>query len=229
MNVFNLHRWDVSYQDALSLQRNLKSNLIIDDQVAPSIMKTIAGSDVSYSKHSNLVFASVVVLDFTTMEVLEEISVVSHVSFPYIPGLLSFREGPALVQAFEKLHTIPDVVMIDGHGISHPRGIGIASHLGLWIDLPSIGCAKKKLVGTYGTLGHEKGSVTDLLFDGSLVGSVVRTKNNVKPVFVSPGHKIGVKTAVHVVLSCSRGYRIPEPVRKAHLAVNRFRSTFTGH
>ena len=157
------------------------------------------------------------------MEIVERTSYSQRVSFPYIPGLLTFREGPALLKAFEELNHRPDVVIFDGHGIAHPRGIGLASHMGLFLDVPTVGCAKKRLVGIHDKPGDKPGNYSLLMLDGKNIGAVVRTKKKVKPVFVSQGHKIGLPTAVDVVLSMCAGYRLAEPVRKAHLEVNRIR------
>jgi len=223
MKIQQLHRWDVTYKEAVSIQQKLKGKLILHDRDFPARIHTIAGADISYSKRSDLFFAAVVVLTYPAMEIIEETCITERAPFPYIPGLLSFREGPAVLKAFEKLRIVPDIVIFDGQGIAHPRGIGLASHMGLCLDVPAIGCAKKKLVGVYGEVGHEVGNYADLLLGDHVVGAAVRTKKKVKPVFISPGHKIGMRRALEVVLSCCQGYRLPEPVRKAHLAVNRMR------
>jgi deoxyribonuclease V len=157
------------------------------------------------------------------MEVIEERTVVERASFPYIPGLLSFREGPALLKIFESIQHIPDVVIFDGQGIAHPRGVGMASHMGLFLDMPTIGCAKTRLAGRYGEVGKEVGDYTDLVLDDRIVGSVLRTKKKVKPIFISPGHKIGIRKSADIVLRCCRGYKLPEPIRRAHLVVNEIR------
>lgn len=223
MKVQQLHRWDVTYKEAVNIQQNLKGKLVLHDESFPAHIAHIAGADISYSKRSDLFFAAVVLLAYPSMESIEEVCVTERAPFPYIPGLLSFREGPAILKAFAGLRIVPDVVIFDGQGIAHPRGVGIASHMGLLLDVPSIGCAKKRLVGIYGNVGDELGDYADLVLDEQVVGAVVRTKKKVKPVFISPGHKIGTRKACDVVLSCCRGYRLPEPVRKAHLAVNRKR------
>jgi len=165
----------------------------------------------------------VVVLSYPSLEILEIASTVDRVSFPYVPGLLSFREGPVLLKAFENLQQRPDIVLFDGQGIAHPRGIGLACHMGLFLDLPTIGCAKTKLIGTFAEVGQERGNFTDLFHKDAVIGAVVRTRNRVRPVFVSPGHRISLQRAIRIVLECCRGYRLPEPVRQAHLAVNRLR------
>jgi deoxyribonuclease V len=163
------------------------------------------------------------VLAYPSLEVIEKIFAAERSSFPYIPGLLSFREGPPLLKAFARLRRAPDLVIFDGQGIAHPRGVGLASHMGLFLDIPTIGCAKTRLCGTYDAVGEAVGTHAALRHDGRVIGAVLRTKERVKPVFVSPGHKIGLARAMEIVLSCGAGYKLPEPVRLAHLAVNRFR------
>jgi deoxyribonuclease V len=227
MKIKYLHHWDITYKEAVKIQQELKGKLILHDKESPGEIITIAGADISYSKQNDMFFAAVVLLAYPTMDVIEEASFAERAPFPYIPGLLSFREGPALLKAFEKLKSVPDCVIFDGQGIAHPRGIGLASHMGLFLDIPTIGCAKKRLVGVHDEVGAEVGDYADLTLDGRIVGAVVRTKKKVKPLFISPGHKIGLRRAVEVVLSCCRGYRLTEPVRRAHLAVNRIRSKIT--
>lgn len=217
-----LHSWDVTCQEAVAIQKTLREKLILcAEQVTP--LHWIAGADISYSRDDDRFFGVVVLMSFPSLEVVEIESFFDHVSFPYVPGLLSFREGPILLKAFEKLKQHPDIVLFDGQGIAHPRGIGLASHLGLFLDLPTIGCAKTKLVGTHEEVGLVRGSFADLHYKDSIIGAVVRTKNRVKPVFVSQGHRVNLQQAIEVVLACCKGYRLPEPVRQAHLAVNRLR------
>ena len=225
MQINHLHNWDTTYKQAVSIQEDLKEKLVLDDRAFPGKIRTVAGADISYSKHDDLFFSAVVVLSYPALEIIEEVSFAKRSPFPYIPGLLSFREGPALLKAFEKLRSVPDCVIFDGQGIAHPRGIGLASHMGLFLDIPTIGCAKKKLIGLHDEVGPEVGDFADIILDGRVVGAALRTKKKVKPVFVSPGHKISLRKAVEVALSCSRGYRLTEPVRRAHLAVNRIRLT----
>ncbi len=223
MKVKRLHGWNVGYNGARELQNKLRTDLILHNENLPDTIRTIAGADISYSKNSSVLFAAVVILDFSTMEIIEQVSSIGIGEFPYIPGLLTFREGPVLLEAFRKLRNIPDVIIFDGHGISHPRGIGLASHMGLFLDIPSIGCAKTILVGSYNETGNKPGDYSPLMHNDEIKGSVLRTKKNVKPVFVSQGHKIGLERAVYITLSSCRGYRLPEPTRKAHLAVNEIR------
>ncbi len=224
MLIKYLHPWDITYNKAVNIQTELKRKLILHDKYFPREIRTVAGADISYSKKDDMFFSAVILLAYPSMEIIEEVSFTERAPFPYIPGLLSFREGPALLKAFRKLRGVPDCVIFDGQGTAHPRGMGLASHMGLFLDIPTIGCAKKRLIGVHGEVGPEAGNFEDLKLDGRTIGAVVRTKKKVKPLFVSPGHKIGLRRAVQVALSCCRGYRLTEPVRMAHLAVNRIRS-----
>jgi deoxyribonuclease V len=181
----------------------------------------IAGADVSYIKGSEIFYASVVVFNLQTMERVEEVTASGKVDFPYIPGLLSFRESPILLKAFAKIKSEPDVIILDAQGIAHPRGIGLASHIGLLLDKSSIGCAKTRLIGEYNEVGREAGCHSQLTVKDKIVGAVLRTRKNIKPVFVSPGHKIDLKTSIALVLKSCRGYRLPEPIRQAHNLVKR--------
>jgi deoxyribonuclease V len=223
MKINKLHDWDVTCGEAVVIQERFKDQLILADEPGLPTPETVAGADISYSRHSDLFFAAVLLFSYPALEVLEEAFWMERVSFPYVPGLLSFREAPPLIRAFEKLSRAPDLAIFDGQGIAHPRGIGLASHLGLFLDVPTIGCAKNRLVGDYEPVGPEKGETSDLLYQGEPVGKVLRSKRNVKPLFVSPGHRIGQDRAAEIVLSCCRGYRFPEPIRRAHLRVNEFR------
>jgi len=228
MKVQDLHGWNISHDRAREIQNELRARLILHNEDIPPTIQTIAGADISYSRNSNTFFAAVVILDFPTMETIEQASSSGIVDFPYIPGLLTFREGPVLLEAFRKVRLSPDVIVFDGQGIAHPRGIGLASHMGLFLGLPSIGCAKTRLVGSHDEAGNEPGDYVPLVHNGETMGAVLRTKKDVKPVFVSPGHKIGLERAIDIILSSCRGYRLPEPTRKAHLAVNEIRLKHTG-
>jgi len=235
----HLHDWNLSPREAIELQKQLVDSII--PRGSPDV-RLVAGVDCSFEKAQQsriaraetgstaftetdrgTMFAALVVWDRLTGELVEEAFSVMPAAFPYVPGLLTFREGPAVLDAWSRLRTKPDAVIFDGHGIAHPRGIGIASHLGLWLDLPSIGCAKSRLCGTADDPAPEAGSVSELHLDERLIGNLVRTRSNVKPVYVSIGHKIDLAAAVQLVLSCCRGYRLPEPTRLAHLAGNQVR------
>lgn len=224
MNPNAIHRWDVTCREAVAIQEELRERLILADAGVPEPIRTIAGADISYDRGSDLFFAAVVLMNYPDLSPLEEASFAARVSFPYVPGLLSFREGPPLLEAFGRLERTPDVVLFDGQGIAHPRGIGLASHLGLLLDLPAIGCAKSLLVGEHGRVGERRGDWAELVYRERGVGAALRTREKVKPVFVSQGHRIGLPRAVELVLSCCRGCRLPEPIRRAHLAVNRLRA-----
>ncbi len=205
--------WDASVEQAIALQRELALQVEARDGFEPEKLTTIAGVDASYRDVSRAV---VVVLSFPDLRVIEEAAATRETTFPYIPGLLSFREIPALLDALAKLRTRPELLLVDGHGIAHPRRIGIASHLGVVTGIPSIGCAKSRLTGTYVEPGPIAGDCSPL-FDrhGETIGRVVRTKARTRPLFISSGHKVGLETAVDIVMRCLRGYRLPEPARLA--------------
>jgi len=222
MRIRRLHPWDISYQKAIVLQRQLAEQ--IREIPISKPVRTIAGADVSYSRKDSKVYAAVLVFTFPDIVLTDNALASDTVQFPYIPGLLSFREAPVLEKAFRKIRKKPDVIIFDGQGIAHPRGLGLASHMGLILDSPSIGCAKTRLVGIHARLPQDRGSTVPLTDQGRVVGGVVRTRQAVNPVFVSPGHATTVEEAIDLVLSCCKGYRLPEPTRQAHLAVNRLRS-----
>ena len=178
----------------------------------------IAGLDISVSKAQGTATGAVVVLNYPELRLVETKIARGKLDFPYVPGLLSFREAPLTLDACEKLSITPDLILVDGQGIAHPRRLGLASHLGLFLDTPTIGCAKSLLCGEYGELGENPGSHTEIVHMGETVGVALRTKLGVKPVYVSTGHKIDLQTAIYWVLECCRGYRLPEPARLAHLA-----------
>ena len=221
MAITSPHRWDVSPEEAVAIQNRLRSQL--DLQSEPREIRTVAGIDVSYDKGSDVLFAAIVVLQLPHLQELDTVGTSAVVPFPYVPGLLSFRECPAVLRAWEKLRVIPDCIMCDGQGIAHPRRFGIASHLGVWLDIPAIGCAKSLLVGTYEEPGVKRGSFLPLVHRKEQVGVILRTKDNTGPVFVSQGNKISLRQAIEIVLACGTKYRIPEPTRQAHLVVNALR------
>jgi deoxyribonuclease V len=215
------HSWEVTPREAVEIQKNLRPRLILDSN--PRSIKTVAGIDVSYEAASDRLIAGVVVFRMSDLSPIESATAIQPVSFPYIPGLLSFRETPAVLLAWKKLKRRPDCLICDGQGIAHPRRLGLASHLGLWLDIPSIGCAKSILVGTYREPGERRGSRVSLIDKGEKVGVILRTREEVKPVYVSPGHRIRLDRAVEVVLACVPRYRLPEPIRQAHHLVNTLR------
>jgi deoxyribonuclease V len=209
-----LHSWDVSVDEAIQIQKNLRNRVILKKIF--SKVSTIGGGDVAYSKIGNSLLGAMVVLSFPGMEILDTATANGKISFPYIPGLLTFREGPILIKTFQKLKVKPDVMIYDGQGIAHPRGFGLASHLGLWLNLPSIGCAKTPLLNKSISPASSKGSFEFIRREGKKVGAVLRTKENVKPLFISPGHRIDLLTSIQLILESCRGFRIPEPLRRAH-------------
>ena len=216
-----LHDWNLQPREAVELQKSLRQKVEITPLACP--IKTIAGADISFNKFSDTVYAGVVVLQLPSLEVIEEAGVVSVAKFPYVPGLLSFREAPSVLEAWSKLKREPDAVMFDGQGIAHPRRVGIASHVGLLLKRPTLGCAKSVLVGRYEEPAAERGSWMPLVDKGEMVGAALRTKTGVQPIYVSPGHLIDLHSAIDLALACDGGYRQPEPTRRAHLLVNALR------
>lgn len=219
-----LHDWNLTPREAVELQKRLREQV----RIAPlgrRRIETVAGADISFNKFEPTVYAGIVVLRLPSLEVVEEVGVVSETGFPYVPGLLSFRESPSVLEAWGKLKTEPDAVMFDGQGIAHPRRVGIASHVGLIINRPTFGCAKSVLVGKYEEPAPERGNWTPLVDpkNGETVGAALRTKTRVSPIYVSPGHLIDLAGAVDLTLRCDGGYRQPEPTRRAHLLVNALR------
>jgi len=218
VQVQHFHAWDVSAKEAIQIQQQLRAKVVPHGKVGTPNL--VAGADVAFV--DDTVVACVVVVSFPKLDVVETVVHKEKVTFPYIPGLLSFRETPALAQAFGKLHHEPDLIFIDGQGLAHPRAAGIACHIGVILDRPTIGCAKSLLFGTYKEPKEARGSVSDLRDDGGdVIGAVVRTKDSVQPVFVSIGHKIDLAQAIELTLACGKGYRIPEPTRQADLLADR--------
>jgi deoxyribonuclease V len=213
------HPWDLTPTQAIALQKTLRAQLVLEPPpgFAP---RTVAGADVSMSRGSDRAWAGFVVLDAASCAVVDSAVAEAPLSFPYVSGLLSFRELPPLVAAWSRLVVRPDAVIFDGAGYAHPRRFGIACHGGLMFDVPSIGCAKTRLLGTHPDVPDEAGAVVPLEHRGEEVGAVVRLKPRTKPLYVSPGHRMDIATAVRVVLGMGRGYREPETTRAAHRAVN---------
>ncbi len=212
-----LHTWDIEPQKAMALQTQLASQVIRTARSQRQKFNTVAGVDTAYRQ--DRACAAVVVFDLEDQKVLEEVVAAQSARFPYVPGLLSFREGPVILKALRRLRTAPDVLMFDGQGIAHPRRFGLASHIGLLTDIPAIGCAKTRLIGEYQEPQSTRGSTADLTDKSEIIGAVVRTRSGVKPVFVSIGHRMDLETCIRIVLESCRGYRLPEPLRKAdHLS-----------
>lgn len=221
MEFSPLHTWDLDATEAVALQRDLAARVDTATPLGPHPL--IAAADVSYNRGSDILYAAVVVVRAGTFEVVERSGVVGRATFPYVPGLLSFREAPPLLDAFRKLQARPDVVLCDGQGIAHPRRLGIASHLGLWLGIPTVGCAKSLLCGTYDEPGPTRGDRSPLVHRKEVVGAVVRTRDRVSPLYVSPGHLCDLESAVALVLETSVKYRLPVPARLAHEYVNELR------
>jgi deoxyribonuclease V len=211
-----LHEWNLEPSVAIQLQQKLASQVIRTDQL-DSEVRRVAGVDMAINEENGMARAAVVLLSYPTMEILERHVYEEPVRMPYIPGLLSFREIPCILGAFARLHEQPELIMVDGQGIAHPRYLGIASHLGLWLDLPTIGCAKSILRGKYDEeeLGDNVGDWQPLIFKKEVIGAALRTRSHVKPMFISLGHRISLETSIHYVLACGKGYRLPEPTRQA--------------
>jgi deoxyribonuclease V len=215
-----LHRWSMSPRQAISLQKRLAGQIRIEPlREAPRL---VAGADVAFSADGRRCLAGVVVWDVPTSQVVEEQLAWRPAKFPYVPGLLSFREAPAVLAAVRKLRSRPDVFMFDAQGVAHPRRMGLASHVGLLMDCPSIGCAKSRLCGEQIVPAIAAGSIAPLIDHGETVGVVLRTRGGINPVYVSIGHRVTLDGAIAVVLSCVTRYRLPEPTRLAHILV-------TGH
>jgi deoxyribonuclease V len=226
MQINQLHRWDVSASDAVKIQKNLGQKL--DLRPLAKKVNIVAGADMSSSRSSDRIWAGIVVYKYPELIKLEEKWVQGRTQFPYIPGLLSFREVPLLLETVKLLEINPDLILCDGQGIAHPRGLGLASHLGLLLNLPTIGCAKSRLIGEVSEVGLDKGDYTMLRNKGRVIGAVLRTRTGVKPLFISPGNKINLEDSLKIVLGCSKRYRMPEPTRQAHLLVNRVRRNDKG-
>ncbi len=216
VKVERLHSWQVSITQALDIQQRLAAQVSRSSQVGTP--RFIAGVDISADKGRGVATGAVVVLHYPELGVAETKVVTDKLNFPYIPGLLSFRESPLILAACQQLTITPDLILVDGQGIAHPRRMGLASHLGLFLNSPTIGCAKSLLCGTHQLPGAEPGSYAEVVDDGEIIGAALRTKLGAKPIYVSIGHKIDLPTAIHWVMECCRGYRIPEPTRLAHLA-----------
>ncbi|HXG91639.1 MAG TPA: deoxyribonuclease V [Blastocatellia bacterium] len=246
MRYKKLHDWDLTPSEAVELQKRLREQVRIEPLARD--VKLIAGCDISFNKFSDVVYAGIVVLRLPELEIIDRATAITRTSFPYIPGLLSFRETPALLECWKKLDTAPDVVMLDGQGLAHPRRFGIACHFGLLIDRPTLGCAKTVLRGKFDEPARQAGSYSLMYDKGEIVGAAVRTKDNVAPVYVSVGHMIDLPGAIELALQCVKGYaadsgatlfdaspasrskyRIPEPTRQAHILVNELRRGETIH
>ncbi len=221
MKFESLHSWPRSVRAAISLQERLAPRVRLSP--VPSGLHLLAGADVTFSRDGSEVIAGVVVWDLADQTVVEQRTARVASRFPYVPGLLSFRELPGLLAAFRRLRVVPDVVLCDGQGLAHPRRIGLACHLGLWLNRPTVGCAKSRLCGTHDEPGQRRGNLSPLRLDGQQVGVVLRTRDDVKPLFVSPGHLCDHESAVRLTLAAAIRCRLPEPTRLAHQLVSTLR------
>lgn len=213
--------WPRSARAAIAIQNRLRTRIRTGGQALR--VRLVAGADVAYNTKTDRLFAAVLVYSYPDLVLREVRSASAPVRFPYVPGLLSFREAPALIRAYRRLRLHPDLLICDGQGIAHPRGVGLASHLGLLLGVPTIGCAKSRLVGEHGEVGPHKGDRAHLLLDRRVVGSVVRSRAGVRPLYISPGQGIDLERSVKYVLACCRGFRLPEPVRQADIFVDRLK------
>ena len=218
-----LHAWDLSPKEAIALQKALAGSVVRSDRFGPGGRRAIgkvAGVDAAFADGGRVIRAAAVMLDFPGLVQTGEALIERPTAFPYVPGLLSFREVPALLEAVAQLPTMPDLILCDGHGYAHPRRFGLACHLGLWLDVPTIGVAKSRLTGSHDEPGPARGDVARLLADrglrpGERIGAVLRTREKVKPVYVSAGHRVSLRAAVALTLACATRYRLPEPTRLA--------------
>jgi len=206
--------WPTGIAEARAIQQSLRGKVVARDRLGR--ISTVAGIDVGFEKHGSVTRAAVVVLDFPGLAPVEQAVARRPTCFPYVPGYLSFREVPAVLAAMKKLHTRPDLLLCDGQGLAHPRRFGLACHLGLLLDIPSIGVAKSRLIGVHGEVPETKGEWTALEDNGEVIGAVLRTRAGVKPVYVSVGHRISLATAIDYVMRCTTRYRLPETTRHAH-------------
>ncbi len=213
--------WPQTLAAARACQERLRP--LVSLQPLPGPLRLIAGVDAAYEKGAGRLFGAAVLLSWPDLTLVEVTGVAAAVPFPYIPGFLSFREAPVLGAAVLKLSQRPDVILVDGQGIAHPQGLGLASHLGLLLQLPTIGCAKSRLWGESGELGREQGSACPLRSNGRQVGWVIRSRTGCRPVFVSPGHLVSLEESLTIVQSCLGPFRLPIPAREAHLWSNRWR------
>ena len=212
--IHERHRWDLTPSEAIALQKALAPQIDTSTPLPLDDLRLVGGIDVSVKE--NVSRAAIVVLTYPALQVIERVTASTPTPFPYIPGLLSFREGAVIFDALRQLEHTPDVFIVDGQGIAHPRHIGIASHIGLWIDVPTVGCGKTRLTGAHEPVPPEKGAWSPLVHRGAVIGAVLRTRENVAPVFISVGNHATLDTARELVMRCTTRYRLPEPIRAAH-------------
>ncbi len=214
MKIEQSHPWPATIGEAIVIQEELQAQVITEDRL-PETVQYVAGVDMGFDAGGTISRAAVAVLSFPDLQVVETTIAYRPTSFPYVPGFLSFREIPAILDALEKVTIIPDLILCDGQGIAHPRRLGIACHLGLIVDIPTIGAAKSRLVGKYAELPEAKGSWQPLMYKDETVGAVLRTRTGVRPLYISSGHRVSLPTAIDYVLRCTPKYRLPETTRIA--------------
>ncbi|OGO34076.1 MAG: endonuclease V [Chloroflexi bacterium RBG_16_54_18] len=214
MQFRQLHDWDVNPQQAIAIQEQLRDQVIRQDQFGA--IRAVAGVDVGFISGNQVARAAVAVLRFPALDLQEVSRAENTAGFPYVPGLLSFREIPVVLEALSHIKTLPDLLICDGHGLAHPRRFGLASHLGLICGLPSIGAAKSLLIGQHAAVGAQRGDWQPLIDHGEVIGAAVRTRLGARPVYVSIGHLLSLDSAIDFVLRCTRGFRLPETTRHAH-------------
>jgi deoxyribonuclease V len=214
MKIAPLHPWPDSIAQARLIQEQLRARVITHDDFAT--IRTVAGTDVGFEDQGKTTRAAVAVLAYPSLELLQSAVARMPTRFPYVPGYLSFREVPAILEALGQLTTLPDLLLCDGQGLAHPRRFGLACHLGVLTDIPAIGVAKSRLIGRHDDVGDEKGASCSLYDDGELVGAVLRSRKGVRPLYISIGHRLCLETAIHTVLACLTRYRLPETTRHAH-------------
>ena len=226
MQINQLHDWNLSIDAAKKIQEELKLKIITSDETDFRQIKRIAAADISFNFYSNLLFGVVVIFDFDTITPIIHYSGFQQTTFPYVPGYLSFREAPLILDICKNITEKIDLFICDGQGIAHPRGIGLASHIGLFLDTPTIGCAKSLLCGEVQEPAPEKGSTSPIIFNGEEIGLALRSRQNVKPVYISSGHRISSQLAKEIIIYLSPRYRIAEPLRAAHKLVNQYRKEY---
>ena len=215
-----MHRWNLTPAEAIELQARLHRRLVLSGSPLPRL---VAGVDCSSEWRGKRLWAAVVVWDRETDEIVEIAGASDQATFPYVPGFLSFREGPIILEAFRRVRSLPGAILFDGQGICHPRRFGIASHLGLWLDLPAVGVAKSRLIGTAEEPDQEPGSGNPIIDRDEHLGTLLRTRARARPLWISPGHLVDIEGAAKLVMACCRGYRLPEPTRLAHIEVGKLR------
>jgi len=221
LDIRHLHEWPKTQDEAVRIQETLKSKISIEKKYGS--INLITAIDTAYNEKVNRIYAAAATMTYPDLKDVERVVAEKEAEFPYIPSLLSFREGPVLLKTLSRLAKKPDILIFAGHGIAHPRSFGLASHMGLILDIPTIGCARRCLSGEYREPPSGKGGCSSLFVSNVECGFVYRTKTNVKPMFISPGHKCGIRDALEIIVSCLREYRMPHPLRMAHLYANKYR------